>query len=97
MPVHSTHADYDASAQSWQRIRDVLAGEAAIKCAGDRSGSIPRRMMSSALTWIEVFTTQRLGCVAGYLGLIFRRGPVLQLRAKSAGILQLEPSEATAA
>jgi hypothetical protein len=34
MPVNSTHPQYDASVESWQRIRDVLAGDAAIKHAG---------------------------------------------------------------
>ena len=36
MPVNSTHPQYDANAESWQRIRDVLAGDAAIKRGGEK-------------------------------------------------------------
>ena len=36
MPVNSTHPDYDASAAEWLRARDVLAGEDAVKAAGER-------------------------------------------------------------
>lgn len=36
MPVNSTHPDYDANTAAWQRARDVLAGEDAIKAAGQR-------------------------------------------------------------
>jgi hypothetical protein len=36
MPVNSTHPSYDASVESWQRIRDVLAGDAAIKRGGEK-------------------------------------------------------------
>ena len=36
MPVNSTHLDYDASLPAWQRARDVIAGEDAVKAAGER-------------------------------------------------------------
>jgi hypothetical protein len=36
VPVNSTHPDYDAAAAAWQRARDVLAGEDAIKAATER-------------------------------------------------------------
>ena len=36
MPVNSTHPDYDASALEWSRARDVLAGEDAVKAAGEK-------------------------------------------------------------
>ena len=36
MPVNSTHPTYDANLDSWQRIRDVLAGDAAIKRGADK-------------------------------------------------------------
>ena len=35
MPVNSTHADYLENIEPWQRIRDVLAGDRAIKRAGE--------------------------------------------------------------
>jgi hypothetical protein len=36
VPVNSTHGEYDASAASWSRARDVLTGEDAVKAAGER-------------------------------------------------------------
>jgi hypothetical protein len=36
MSVNSTHADYDASLPAWLRARDVIAGEDAVKAAGER-------------------------------------------------------------
>ncbi len=36
MPVNSTHPDYDSFASVWQRARDVIAGEDAVKLAGER-------------------------------------------------------------
>ncbi len=36
MPVNSTHPQYDASVESWRRIRDVLAGDAAINPGGEK-------------------------------------------------------------
>ena len=34
--VNSTHPDYDATLPGWQRARNVIAGEDAVKAAGDR-------------------------------------------------------------
>lgn len=34
MPVNTTHAEYEGMAGSWARVRDVLAGEDAVKAAG---------------------------------------------------------------
>ena len=36
MPVNSTHADYDAALPGWARARDLLAGEDAVKAAGEK-------------------------------------------------------------
>jgi hypothetical protein len=36
VPVNSTHPDYDANAFDWLRARDVLAGEDAVKSAGEK-------------------------------------------------------------
>ena len=36
MPVNSTHADYGENVDAWLRIRDVLAGDRAIKRAGEK-------------------------------------------------------------
>jgi hypothetical protein len=36
MPVNTTHPDYDAALPDWLRARDVLAGEDAVKSAGEK-------------------------------------------------------------
>jgi len=36
MPVNATHADYDFALPGWLRARDVLAGEDAVKSAGEK-------------------------------------------------------------
>ena len=36
MAVNSTHPDYDVNAPAWSRARDVLAGEDAVKAAGEK-------------------------------------------------------------
>ena len=36
MSVNATHPDYDASLPAWLRARDVIAGEDAVKSAGER-------------------------------------------------------------
>jgi len=36
MTVDSTHPDYNANLPAWSRTRDVLAGEDAVKAAGEK-------------------------------------------------------------
>ena len=36
MAVNSTHPDYDATLPAWLRARDVVAGEDAVKAAGEK-------------------------------------------------------------
>jgi hypothetical protein len=36
MPVNSNHPDYDANLAAWSRARAVIAGEDALKAAGER-------------------------------------------------------------
>src|SRR6266446_4652424 len=36
MALGGTHPDYDASLPAWSRARDVLAGEDAVKAAGEK-------------------------------------------------------------
>jgi hypothetical protein len=35
VPVNTTHPEYDSRAAEWSRARDVLAGEEAVKRAGE--------------------------------------------------------------
>jgi hypothetical protein len=86
VPVNSTHLEYDATAPKWQRARDVLEGEDAVKAAGVRY--LPRL---DAQTDEEFFAyrdratffnaTARTG--DGYVGLIFRRVPLIKLPGES--------------
>jgi hypothetical protein len=82
VPVNSTHPEYDNNAPKWSRARDVLEGEDAVKAAGARY--LPRL---DAQTDEEYFAyrdrasffnaTARTG--EGYVGLIFRRVPLIKL------------------
>ena len=36
MSVNATHPEYDASLPAWLRARDVIAGEDAVKSAGEK-------------------------------------------------------------
>lgn len=89
MPVNSTHADYDANIDSWQRIRDVLLGDAALKRGGDKY--VPRLDSQtdeefSAYVKRGFFYNATARTVSGYVGMIFRRDPVLLLPDQSAAL-----------
>jgi hypothetical protein len=82
MPVQSTHLDYDANLPVWLRVRDVLAGDDAIKAAGEKY--VPRLQDQTddeftAYVQRSSFFNATARTVSGYLGLIFRRDPVLVL------------------
>src|SRR5688572_27077414 len=80
MPVNSTHCLYDQFVGSWRRVRDVLAGEDAVKCGGVRY--VPRLDTQTDCEYADYLTrgffynaTSRT--LAGFLGMIFRREPVV--------------------
>jgi hypothetical protein len=80
MPVNSTHGLYDQFAESWQRVRDVLAGEDAVKAGGVRY--VPRLDTQTNDEYGDYlargfFYNATSRTVAGYLGMIFRREPVV--------------------
>src|SRR5512137_33530 len=86
MGVNSTHPDYDASAASWLRARDVVAGEDAVKAAGEKY--LPRLDSQSADEYRDYktrgsFFNAAARTAEGFVGLIFRRDPVV--RVPSAG------------
>ena len=89
MPVNSTHPDFDANLDSWQRIRDVIAGDAAIKRGGD---SYVARLDSQSDDEFEAYVNRGFfynataRTVSGYIGMIFRRDPVLLLPDESAAL-----------
>jgi hypothetical protein len=87
MPVQSTHPDYDAMLPGWLRLRDVLAGDEAIKRGGEKY--VPRLDAQSddefrAYVDRGYFYNATARTLSGYIGMIFRREPVLQLGESSA-------------
>ena len=81
MPVNSTHPDYDASVTAWSRARDVMAGEDALKAAGERY--LPRLDSQSdeeyaAYKERAAFFNATARTAEGYVGLIFRRPPLIK-------------------
>src|SRR5512137_800535 len=89
MPVNSTHAEYDENLEAWPRIRDVLAGDRAIKRAGQKY--VPRldsQTDEEFRAYVErgFFYNATARTVSGYIGMIFRRDPVLQLPDKSVAL-----------
>ncbi|HMP83957.1 MAG TPA: hypothetical protein PKA41_14760, partial [Verrucomicrobiota bacterium] len=89
MPVHSTHADFDANAAAWLRARDVFAGEDAVKAAGERY--LPKLDSQttdeySAYKARASFFNATARTVDGFVGLIFRREPSVKLPERGAGV-----------
>src|SRR5438034_10678346 len=82
MPVNATHLEHDASLPAWQRARDVLAGEDAVKAAGEKY--LPR-LDSQTDDEYEAYKARAsfFGATARtleeYLDLIFRHAPVVVL------------------
>jgi hypothetical protein len=80
--INDTHPDYLSSFSNWQRIREVLAGEDAIKAAGERY--LPRIQSQTAEEYHlyrqrASFFNATARTAEGLLGLIFRRPPFITL------------------
>jgi hypothetical protein len=89
MPVQSTHPDYDANLVAWQRARDVIAGEDAVKTAGIKY--LPRLDSQTDDEYVAykmraAFFNATARIADGYVGRIFRRDPTFKLPDTSAGI-----------
>jgi hypothetical protein len=81
MAVNSTHPGYDAALAGWLRARDVLAGEDAVKAAGEKY--LPRLMDHTSEEYGAYrarasFFNATARTAEGYLGLIFRRPPFVK-------------------
>src|SRR5215470_14867153 len=82
MDVSSTHPDYGAAAPQWSRARDVIAGEDAVKAAGEKY--LPRLDSQSEEEYAAYkarasFFAATARTLEEYLDIIFRRAPVLSL------------------
>ena len=89
MPANSKHADYDANLLAWQRARDVIAGEDAVKLAGERYLT---RLDSQTVEEFSEYKSRACFFNAtsrtcdGFLGLLFRRDPEVKLPDRHAGV-----------
>jgi len=88
MGVNSTHPDYDANAATWLRARDVVAGEDAVKGAGEKY--LPRLDEQSRNEYLGYKTRASFFNAAartaeGFIGLIFHRDPVVRRPGSDAG------------
>ncbi len=82
MAVNSTHPDYDATLPAWLRARDVVAGEDAVKAAGEKY--LPRLDSQSTNEYLGYksrgsFFNAAARTAEGFVGLIFRRDPVVRV------------------
>lgn len=81
MPVNSTHPEYDEALPKWNRARDVIAGEDAVKAAGVRY--LARLDSQSDEEYLAYksrasFFNATARTAEGYLGLVFRRPPFIK-------------------
>ena len=89
MPVNSTHPDYDATLPAWLRARDVMAGEDAVKAAGEKY--LPCLDSQSddeyaAYRARASFFNATARSAEAYIGLIFRRPPFVKLPEASSAL-----------
>jgi hypothetical protein len=85
--ANSAHPDYVAAAAEWSRVRDDLAGENAVKAAGEKY--LPKLDSRTGEDYAVYKARARFfGNTArkleGYLDLIFRRTPALACGSGSA-------------
>ncbi|MBI1178466.1 DUF4055 domain-containing protein [bacterium] len=81
MPVNNTHPEYDDALPKWNRARDVIAGEDAVKAAGVRY--LSRLDSQSDEEYLAYksrasFFNATARTAEGYLGLVFRRPPFVK-------------------
>ena len=82
MPANSTHADYDAALPGWIRARDLLAGEDAVKAAGEKY--LPRLDGQSAEDYEgyqarACFSNATRRAADAFVGMVFRKAPFVRL------------------
>jgi hypothetical protein len=82
MPVNSLHPEYVEMLPVWSRARDVIAGEDAVKAAGEKY--LPRLKEQSDQEFADYrarasFFNATARTADGYVGQIFRRSPFIKL------------------
>ena len=82
MPVQSTHPDYDANLPAWLRARDVVAGEDAVKAAGELFLSRLDSQTDDEYKAYKArasFFNATARTADGLVGMLFRRDPLIRL------------------
>ena len=82
MAVNSTHPLYEMNLPVWSRARDVVAGEDAVKAAGDKYLAMLDSQTDDEYRDYKgraSFFGATALTLEGYLDLIFRRAPVTNL------------------
>ncbi len=97
MPVNSTHPDFDANVSAWLRARDVLAGEDAVKAAGELY--LPKLDSQTDDEYLAYkarasFFNATARTLDGFLGLIFRREPTVKFPGGNEGDAAASPYRA---
>ena len=89
MAVNATHPDYDNCATDWSRVRDVMAGEDAVKAAGEKYlARLDSQTDAEFAAYVKraSFFNASARTSEAYLGLIFRRPPFVKLPEAGAGL-----------
>src|SRR5512140_2005898 len=89
MPVNATHPEHNASLAAWTRARRVMAGEDAVKAAGEIF--LPRLDSQNddeyaAYKARASFFNATSRTADGFVGLIFRRAPFVRLPDVKTGV-----------
>ena len=89
MAINATHPEYDAALAGWQRARNVIAGEDAVKAAGELY--LPRLTAQSdddynAYRTRASFFNATSRTADGYVGMVFRRSPFQRLPSPKSSI-----------
>lgn len=82
MPVENTHAQYDAHADQWERIRDVLGGDDTVKAGGQTYLPSPRGLDSTdylAYKGRGTFYNATARTVRALTGAMFRKPVVVNI------------------
>jgi hypothetical protein len=82
VPVNCTHVDYDAALPGWLRARDLLAGEDAVKAAGEKY--LPRLEGQTddeyaAYRGRACFFNATRRAADAFVGLVFRKAPFVRI------------------
>jgi hypothetical protein len=89
MPANSTHVDYDAALPGWVRGRDLLAGEDAVKAAGEKY--LPRLEGQrdddyAAYKARACFSNATRRAADAFVGMVFRKAPFVKIPEAQDGI-----------